>query len=64
MSLHACKIPVHEVLQEFEKVLPLLKEGRKYGVQISIKRGLAYALNQSEDPIAEEVLKHVTVLAN
>lgn len=52
------------LLPQLETALPLITEGRQYGLQVSIKRKLAHQLQQSDHPIAQQVLAHVTVLSS
>jgi glycine cleavage system regulatory protein len=53
-----------QLLNELKAALPLIVHGRKSGLQVSIKRKLAHALQTSDDPVAAEVLNHVTILAS
>ena len=55
---------LRDVLDQMKAALPLIVRGRKAGVQVSIKRKLAHALRQSDDPVADQVLQHVTILAS
>lgn len=62
MSHHP--VEIQDLLNQMKTALPLIVHGRKAGIQVSIKRKLAHALRQSDDPVAEEVLQHVTILAS
>lgn len=62
MSHPSVEMP--QLLNELKAALPLIVHGRKSGLQVSIKRKLAHALQTSDDPVAAEVLNHVTILAS